>query len=687
MLCKHCTRLFERPLYNWEIKPQVRGRCTVQGESDPRLGRDVLESAASGCGVCSMYWEYLGDEKRQGMDERHAPGFWLGWDKDSSSFYSFELGPRRTDVRTQFRLLPAEAVDHMRRDQLLPRNTAADDCWEIITKWLRQCVTSHRSCNSHLGKEHWLPTRLIDVQHGIHLVISQEANVKPEEADYITLSHRWSSNTPRLMRDNLITWRTELPEKDLPQTFCDAANVTRRLGYRYLWIDSLCIIQDCPVDWNRESSMMGKVYQKGICNIAATAASDGADGLFVEREPLPISSFSTNIDWKGHKKSYIFARSNLWDRGLIKSVLNRRAWVVQERLLSSRTIHFGPQIFWECRELEACETWPAGLPAGLSLQAENEYHNSATLLAPKSWPMQIRTPSGPSEGPYRIWKHIVRSYMECGLTKREDKLVALSGVAKEIGVLLNDEYIAGLWRKDLLNELTWTVFHGSVLDVLRSYRPAKYRAPTWSWASVEGRVVFPWLLQAGPALCAVLEAKVDAKSNDITGQLCGGYLKISAMVIKLPFRSRQRKNISVTDETGICPDVWYDVGGNLYALPLMVIDSDYGTHRVLLSLVIRPARLVPDKFERVGLLTLRVKGTETNGGQRQGKGQREREEYDEIKENQGGVGMEENEETEGDEETEDSDWEYEIAGLKWSNGTWILPNGQHYNMRRVVTLL
>ncbi|KAJ4197280.1 hypothetical protein NW759_016330, partial [Fusarium solani] len=198
---------------------------------------------------------------------------------------------------------------------------------------------------------------------------------------------------------------------------------------------------------------MGEIYKNGIFNIAATAASDGAYGLFETRDPLPISSFKVHMTWKNHEKDYLLARSNIWDHGIVKSELNRRGWVVQERLLSPRTIHFGTQIFWECYELQACETWPEGLPPGLSHEAERDATSGQAILGLKLQPALIETASNTSDSRYRPWKNLVRSYMDCGLTKLEDRVVALSGVAKEMQALLNDEYIAGLWRKDLLTEL------------------------------------------------------------------------------------------------------------------------------------------------------------------------------------------------------------------------------------------
>jgi Heterokaryon incompatibility protein (HET) len=211
---------------------------------------------------------------------------------------------------------------------------------------------------------------------------------------------------------------------------------------------------------------MGDIYRNGVFNIAATAANDRAPGLFQTRDPTTISSFKVKMTWKNHEKDYLLARFNIWNDGIVNQELNRRGWVLQERLLSPRTIHFGTQIFWECCELQACETWPEGLPFGLS---HLEYYRNR-VLGSKLHPLSIDGSLKTSESLYQLWKNIVRSYMDCKLTKISDRVIALSGVAKEMQAILEDEYMAGLWRKDLLHELVWFVHHESILKIQTGHK-------------------------------------------------------------------------------------------------------------------------------------------------------------------------------------------------------------------------
>jgi hypothetical protein len=174
----------------------------------------------------------------------------------------------------------------------------------------------------------------------------------------VTLSHCWGQNKiKRLLEENLDQMKKTIRVAELPKTFQDAIAVTRKLGIQYLWIDSLCIIQDNQEDWARESSIMGLIYKNGYCNIAAAAASDGTQGCFQQRDPLLAQPCRVTLDRElkrfGLKTGlYNLVPHTLWEQGLSKAPLLKRGWVVQERVLARRVLHFGRnQLFWECQEL------------------------------------------------------------------------------------------------------------------------------------------------------------------------------------------------------------------------------------------------------------------------------------------------------------------------------------------------
>jgi hypothetical protein len=156
--------------------------------------------------------------------------------------------------------------------------------------------------------------------------------------------------------------------------------------------------------------------------------------------------------------------------------------VIQERFLAPRVLHFGSEYaFWECNTAIASEIYPAGMP--------NNFDDN-----PKIRDFRFQYLADPTRSQYNMWKRAVAAYAECLLTKESDKLVAISGVAKDLGCLGGlGNYVAGLWKDHFIFDLLW---HCGISSV--GTRPLKYRAPTWSWASLNGSVQFRRLVPLPP---------------------------------------------------------------------------------------------------------------------------------------------------------------------------------------------
>lgn len=246
----------------------------------------------------------------------------------------------------------------------------------------------------------------------------------------------------------------------LPRTFKEAVHIARYLNFDYLWIDSLCIVQDDTDDWRCESALMASVYGNSSLNIAATGASNSSLGCFLERQPLwrmqrKVGSEKTEQLFECVSKSY---QENLDDNPLL-----RRGWVLQERILAPHTLHFTTtELFWVCKEMQVSETFPDEKWQPLS------YKKSPSLLRP---PFGLET-----------WESLVTAYSHCQLTYARDKLVALSGLAQASQLGLSQKYLAGLWERELDRQLCWKVNRGS--------KHPDYCAPSWSWASLNGEVSF-----------------------------------------------------------------------------------------------------------------------------------------------------------------------------------------------------
>ena len=356
---------------------------------------------------------------------------------------------------------------------------ASDTNVRRTVKWIQSCLTEHPSCmigTRHCTLNTWsqpLPTRLLRIdstEHGFKIKLYKSE--VGQKGCYIALSHCWGlqhiiTTTSKTMGERM----NDIPLSFLSKTFQDAVYLSTKLSVQYLWIDSLCIIQDSKEDWERESSKMGLVYQNAVLTIAATAASNGTVGCFVPRPPARIQPIKIRYDSeKGNGNVYINSRAPNLDEDLDQSPLNKRAWTLQERLLSKRILHCCEgQLYWECQTScisEAGLEVPPflGLPRILD-QDRGEKDIFANL-----------------QSPYWKWMRLLEVYTERDLTKDHDKLPALSGLASEFAKRTGDEYLAGIWRRFLPTGLLWEVKQGSMT------RRIPNRAPSWSWASIDGRL-------------------------------------------------------------------------------------------------------------------------------------------------------------------------------------------------------
>jgi hypothetical protein len=298
-----------------------------------------------------------------------------------------------------------------------------------------------------------------------------------------------------LRLDNLTSMRIGMPFERLSKTFQDAIDVVLNLGYHYLWIDSLCIVQDSKCDWLREAALMKEVYQNALFTISATNPRALEEGLSSIR-PFGVADsviqhvrFGTSSSTK--KAVRVTLRDALWGALISKTPITKRAWTLQERILSQRILHFAShQLAWECDELEACELYPAGL---LDYIPENYLRRKKMKPTPNT-PSQAHGEGDIRRSYYgaaNAWMSVVRSYSRCDLTNASDKLIALSGVTQyyQNQLLGHDTYLAGLWRKIFAEELTWIPASRG-----KTCRRAKqYRAPSWSWAAVDGPVIFAFI--------------------------------------------------------------------------------------------------------------------------------------------------------------------------------------------------
>jgi hypothetical protein len=413
-------------------------------------------------------------------------------------------------------------------------------CWKTALDWLEDCNNNHPECKVS-QKPAFYPTRLVDIgdSNSSDFRVIESATEYPV-GGYVTLSHRWGEETPiKLTEHSCKELINGTSLQKLPLTFQHAIEIAKRLNKRYIWIDSLCIFQDenDQSDWIKEAALMYQVYSGSFLNISAAAGRNGSYGLFETRDPQSelrpfrmlcrVPPVTKGV--LSPVKEFILTEAyTFFDRELSEAPLNQRAWVYQERLLAPRVLHFGPtQLFWECRGSLFCERFPKQLP---------EFTNKYSAMYFKSLDITRRAPSKPHMNQvsiqknldrfkYHLWYDMVLKYSKCQLTFGKDKALAISGVAKMMRDILDDEYIAGLWRRNLEAQLLWQVQLARQADKSPSKRPMPYRAPTWSWLSIDG-VIIPDRYNRGNMHIEVLDVQMSYHSNDTTGLINGGSLKL-----------------------------------------------------------------------------------------------------------------------------------------------------------------
>ncbi|CAG9937364.1 unnamed protein product [Clonostachys rosea f. rosea IK726] len=380
-------------------------------------------------------------------------------------------------------------------------STGDAKAWSLVQSWMDTCVQTHRRCNQATG---FVPSYLLeldDLGGSFCLIPAGRLSTQSGGVRYCTLSHCYNADDSlQLTTPSLGHFSRPQSLSTLPLAYRHAFAVVKRLGVRHLWIDHLCTLQDEPPLSNTE---LQDILSNSFCGIGATGSTLPSSGLFAEREPhlLIPTAFEFPLDAEGNTTLLKFHRPEMAqfkDEPLIQTARGFR-----ERLLTPRMIHFGTSLIsWECHGALCNEVNPGGIlycPGGYTnIEGEKPIVISAKYVVGKpirtpprpAWkplihPRPFSYPLGnPKEDILSRWFQLLPEYTRCTLADPDERLICIESAAmgmkphlKEQGC--DDTYLAGMWKETLPTALVWYTCGNA-------NRPPRYRAPSWSWAAIDG---------------------------------------------------------------------------------------------------------------------------------------------------------------------------------------------------------
>lgn len=513
-----------------------------------RYPNQLIESAQQGCKNCKLLRSALLRTSREWERDRDEEGdFKCYYVIDSR--YTASKGSEIT-IRTKEEILrtimlfsPAEIHwSIVQRGPMISGDTSSDECLGLIKSWIDQCLTDHELCRVETTAS--LPKRVLDVRGGNAEMVKLYES-RGENIPYVCLSHCWGKKqliTTR--RSNLNDHKDGISTSALPPTFREAVMVTRRLGLKYLWIDSLCILQDADdkTEWAEQAPLIGSIYANAFLTIAATGSADSSGGLFKKapilfvgekipevsediyvRLPLPHALHDTSSGPYSRAVHYV----SLDGRPNAGCPLLSRAWAFQERIHSQRMLHFtNTEVVWECNTETRCEC-----TFGSRKQTTKQRFLPA-LLAMSKKIVDVSDEYLPEC--IRAWRQMVSAYSARDLTYETDRLHACSSFASHIQPLFGGRYLAGLWESFFLDDLCWYRMQGPPLVAISS----TYVSPSWAWPSI-GSEVF-WAegeersksFRLKEAHLEVIDVQTTLATKDPFGAVTAGYLAIRGPLLE-----------------------------------------------------------------------------------------------------------------------------------------------------------
>ncbi|KAH6638800.1 heterokaryon incompatibility protein-domain-containing protein [Boeremia exigua] len=429
---------------------------------DPVVQIVKLNSTCLLCDIIHQVYRYLFEERVSNFDEVAI------------------LYDHRDDfLRLMFWYSDQDAqIKNIAQVHLYSRDILSPAMLSKIQGWIDVCVRNHEKCGNSIIDQAFVPKRLIHLADSCRLI-------SPES-----------------------------PCEQLPQILQDAIIMTKLLGFHYLWIDSICIVQDDKEDWAAEAANMADIYSNAHVVIAATGYSSATEGFIQPRKKVqaiishvdPEHSVTVNARVVNHHGRKAF------EVDLVNQPLSTRGWALQERILAVRTVHILPnEILFECKSGLMCECGRA---------------NITTLYNPTwVWPPRFDKPKSKPDSDIVVWTRLVETFKKRHLTYVSDTLPALSGLAQRMLTLNPGQYFAGIWGRRFEHQLSWRPQYSQ--DVATEMQEADLylrQKPTFSWATFPGPIKFG--VGNTQPICTLLGGHVIPVAADLYGQVKEASLRI-----------------------------------------------------------------------------------------------------------------------------------------------------------------
>ncbi|KAI1388082.1 HET-domain-containing protein [Hypoxylon trugodes] len=447
-------------------------------------GQDLKDSGST-CQLCSILWEGLE------VFCLNSPAT-VQWMALRQAEDSFRLQYKRSSAERAWMGLHFYTKYSQDRfsDVFKPTNDLEPDtaCIKYLSQmkgWIKTCDEKHQVCKSR--QNNYLPTRVLDVSRDPDRIFLYEP-AKADKGPYTALSHCWGGVVPIITTENTLDkFKAGISIEAFPKTFRDAILVTRELECRYIWIDSLCIVQDSKDDWRHEASRMADVYGNSYVTISATASENSSGGLFRRHDPLDLKHTVQRPAENGvcatvHVRPALehapyFASSPYGLESSTPGPLLERSWCFQEYLLAPRVLSFTEwEILWLCLSKRSCNCGEYNEDMRDIVAASDLKARFDTQLRDSS-PKDLR----------RLWQDVVEAYLLKGLTYDTDRLPALAGIAHLFSQRSLGRYVNGLWEPTLVADLFWGLDSSFAQNYdIVAKRTLHQAMPSWSWASVSG---------------------------------------------------------------------------------------------------------------------------------------------------------------------------------------------------------